>query len=92
MVWPRQACVVRRLAENKYETMSSDVAGLVDSAGRSFAANELKIMLACIVTVVPYDVKFREEGRRPEWLATSCYPCRTAEVPVFQRRRDVSAS
>ncbi|KZT70598.1 cytochrome P450 [Daedalea quercina L-15889] len=53
--------------------------------GRFFAANELKIMLACIV--LRYDVKFREEGRRPEneWLATSCYPCRTAEV-LFKRR------
>lgn len=60
------------------------------SPGRFFAALELKVMLACIV--LRYDVKFREEGRRPEneWLATTCYPCRNAEM-LF-RRRDVSAS
>ena len=59
------------------------------SPGRFFAALELRVMLACIV--LRYDVKFREEGRRPEneWLATTCYPCRTAKV-LF-RRRDVLA-
>lgn len=43
-------------------------------------------MLACVV--LRYDVKFREEGQRPanEWFATTCYPCRSAEV-LFRRRK-----
>ncbi|KAH9829922.1 cytochrome P450, partial [Rhodofomes roseus] len=54
--------------------------------GRFFAADELKIMLACVV--MRYDVKFREEGKRPdnEWFAYVCYPAQDAQV-LFRKRR-----
>ncbi|TFY62349.1 hypothetical protein EVJ58_g3930 [Rhodofomes roseus] len=54
--------------------------------GRFFAADELKIMLACVV--MRFDVKFREEGKRPEneWFVYVCYPARDAQV-LFMKRR-----
>ena len=62
---------------------------LIHSPGRFFAANELKIILACVV--LRYDVKFEDEGKRPdnEWLAYACYPARRAHV-LFRRRQAAS--
>jgi cytochrome P450 len=50
------------------------------SPGRWFAATELKTMLAHLV--VTYDVKLKEEGRRPpnEWIGATCLPNRSAQV------------
>jgi len=55
--------------------------------GRFFAANELKIMLACIV--LNYDVKFEDGNKRPEnmWLATSILPAPGVKV-MFRKRQD----
>ena len=60
------------------------------SPGHFFAANELKIMLACMV--VKFDVKFSDNGKKPEneWLAYTCYPARHAQV-LFKKRRSTSA-
>ncbi|KAH9837367.1 cytochrome P450 [Rhodofomes roseus] len=53
--------------------------------GRFFAANELKLMMANLV--LKYDVKFQDEGQRPEneWLSINVMPCQTAQV-LFRRR------
>ena len=55
------------------------------SPGRFFAANELKIMMANLV--LKYDIKFVDEGRRPdnEWMATTIQPSLTAQV-LFRKR------
>ncbi|KZT73268.1 cytochrome P450 [Daedalea quercina L-15889] len=53
--------------------------------GRFFAANELKIILANLV--MKYDVKFANEGKRPEneWMAVNIAPSQAAQV-LFKRR------
>jgi cytochrome P450 len=53
--------------------------------GRFFAANELKAMLAH--TVLHYDVKFPNDGPRPQasWFQGNSSPNRTAEV-MFRKR------
>jgi len=55
--------------------------------GRFFATNVLKVALACIL--VNYDVKFEDEGNRPEnmWYGTAILPSRTAQV-LFRKRQD----
>ncbi|KAL0951447.1 hypothetical protein HGRIS_008136 [Hohenbuehelia grisea] len=54
--------------------------------GRFFAAMELKLLLAHIVT--NYDVKLKEEGVRPQdlWVEANCLPNMKAEV-MFRRRQ-----
>ena len=56
--------------------------------GRYFAAYELKLMLAHIVTT--YDVKLEVEGVRPRdmWVTISCVPNPTANV-LFRKRTKV---
>jgi cytochrome P450 len=53
--------------------------------GRYFAACELKLMFAHIVTT--YDVKLENEGVRPPdmWVMTSCVPNLNANV-LFRKR------
>ncbi|CAL1703009.1 unnamed protein product [Somion occarium] len=55
--------------------------------GRFFAANELKGMLAHVVTT--YDVKLEKDGEipPPSWIAQSLVPNRTGKV-LFRKRRD----
>ncbi|CAL1702998.1 unnamed protein product [Somion occarium] len=55
--------------------------------GRFFAANELKAMLAHVVTT--YDVKLENEGVVPEplWVASALVPNPTAKV-MFRKRQD----
>lgn len=57
------------------------------SPGRFFAANELKAMLAHVVTT--YDVKLENEGVVPEplWVASALVPNPTAKV-MFRKRQD----
>ncbi|EPT03391.1 hypothetical protein FOMPIDRAFT_1028682 [Fomitopsis schrenkii] len=57
--------------------------------GRFFAANELKLMMANLV--LKYDVKFADEGRRPEnqWTATSIQPSMAAQV-LFKKRETLA--
>lgn len=59
--------------------------GFLTSPGRFFAANELKIMMANLV--LKYDIKFADEGRRPdnEWMATTIQPSVSAQV-LFRKR------
>ncbi|KAI0080996.1 cytochrome P450 [Panus rudis PR-1116 ss-1] len=77
--------------KHQYVSTSSDYIpfghGKHACPGRFFAANELKAMLAH--TIVAYDVKFEEEGVRPEniWVAESCIPNPSTPV-LFRRRRD----
>ncbi|KAJ3559201.1 hypothetical protein NM688_g483 [Phlebia brevispora] len=54
--------------------------------GRFFAANELKCMMAHVVTT--YDIKLEKEGQmpQPEWFTYAVSPNRTAEV-MFRKRR-----
>jgi cytochrome P450 len=81
-------------ARNALTTASSDFlfwgGGSHVCAGRYFAAQEMKTMLAVIVT--QYDVKFEglDEGQRPKdnWFAFSCIPDMKARV-LFRRRVDV---
>ena len=56
--------------------------------GRYFAACELKLMLAHVVTT--YDVKLEVEGVRPAdmWVMTSCVPNQKANV-LFRKRANV---
>jgi cytochrome P450 len=56
--------------------------------GRYFAACELKLMFAHIVTT--YDVKLEVEGVRPAdmWVMTSCVPNPKANV-LFRKRTNV---
>ncbi|PCH34273.1 cytochrome P450 [Wolfiporia cocos MD-104 SS10] len=58
--------------------------------GRFFAANELKVMLACVV--LQYDVQFEDGKKRPEnvWVATNTYPAPDAHV-LFRKRHVVPA-
>ncbi|CAL1709887.1 unnamed protein product [Somion occarium] len=55
--------------------------------GRFFAANEIKGILAH--TVMDYDIKFENEGVRPDnvWLSIQVLPSPTAQV-LFRKRRD----
>ncbi|PPQ77970.1 hypothetical protein CVT26_005275 [Gymnopilus dilepis] len=54
--------------------------------GRFFAANEIKAMLAYIL--LNYDVKFPNNGPRPEdlWIQATISPNRTAQV-MFRKRK-----
>jgi len=56
--------------------------------GRHFAACELKLMLAHIITT--YDVKLEIEGVRPPdvWFMTSCMPNPNANV-LFRKRANI---
>lgn len=56
------------------------------SPGRFFAANELKIMMTYVV--MNYDVKFEQEGVRPEnvHLGLAIMPDPKAKV-LFRKRR-----
>jgi hypothetical protein len=59
---------------------------LFGSPGRFFAATEIKTMVAHVL--MNYDVKFKNEGVRPEneWFGSSCAPNRSAEV-LFRKRQ-----
>ncbi|KZT08765.1 cytochrome P450, partial [Laetiporus sulphureus 93-53] len=76
--------------KHHYVSTSSDYIGFGHGKhacpGRFFAANELKIMLASIV--LNYDVKFENEGKRPNnfMLATTVLPDPNAKV-MFRKRK-----
>lgn len=58
------------------------------SPGRFFAGNELKIIIAHILT--NYDMKFEGDGTRPpnKWFGAAVLPDRGAKV-LFRRRQAV---
>ncbi|OBZ79756.1 Ent-kaurene oxidase [Grifola frondosa] len=58
--------------------------------GRFFAANELKAMLAYIV--LHYDVKFEDEGKRPENVAFGVNVVPALDAQVLFRKRRASAT
>jgi hypothetical protein len=60
------------------------------SPGRWFAATELKTMLAHLV--MTYDVKLKDEGRRPanQWIGASFIPNLSAKV-LFRKRQGSEA-
>jgi hypothetical protein len=55
------------------------------SPGRFFAANEMKTLLAHIL--VTYDVKFENEGVRPENQCFSTYILPNSKAKVMIRKR-----
>ncbi|KIJ41503.1 hypothetical protein M422DRAFT_780281 [Sphaerobolus stellatus SS14] len=55
--------------------------------GRFFAANELKLMMAHIIST--YDIKLEQDGVKPpnQWFGLSCMPNPRGSI-LFRRRRD----
>ena len=81
-IW--QTCLVRGI------TLTGAAWSLVSQPRTTFAANELKTMLAYIVH--SYDVKFEKEGVRPAnvWFSGICLPHQSAEV-MFRKRAKAPA-